>query len=190
MAQIGMLHPVFAPITSISGSTVSYGTGVVMGRAVAGSLQWQRDDGMLYGDDAVAESENAATGYTLDITTTELDEDVEVAVLGTTKNSTDSTFEEYNDPGPYGGHGYVQVIKRFGVLKYRAVWYPRISFARTSEESNTREQSVNWGTPQLHGIGMGVPDATSGKTLFRTKKVFTTAASAIAWLNGKANISA
>lgn len=187
MAQIGMLYPVFAPITSMSGSTISYGTGVVMGRAVAGTLNWQRDDATLYGDDAIAESDNSATGYTLDITTTELSEDAEVVVLGTTKNS--DTYEEYNNPGPDGGHGYIQVLKRFGETLYRGVWYPRISFARTSEESNTKGQNISWGTPQIHGTGMGVFDSTTGKTLLRKKQVFSTAASALAWLKGLANIT-
>lgn len=187
MAQIGMLHPVFAPITSISGSTVSYGSGVVIGRAVAGTLNWTRDDSSLYGDDAVAETDNAATGYTLDITATEMTEDTEVVVLGTTKNS--NTYEEYNQGGPDGGCGYVQVLKRYGTLYYRAVWYPKISFAKTSEETNTKGQSVTWGTPQIHGTGMGLYDQTTGKALLRKKQVFSTAASAIAWLDGLANVT-
>ena len=187
MAQIGMVYPVFAPISSISGSTITYGTGVVIGRAVAGSLQWTRDDAVLYGDDAVAESDNTATGYTLDITTTELPEDVETVILGTVKSG--GEYSEYNDPGPDGGMGYVQVLKRNGTLLYRGVWYPKISFARTSEESNTKGQSISWGTPQIHGTGMGVFDSTSGKTLLRKKQVFSSAASAIAWLKTLANIT-
>lgn len=187
MAQIGMLYPVFAPIQSMSGTTITYGTGVVIGRAVAGSLQWTRDDAVLYGDDAIAESDNTATGYTLDITTTEMTEDVESTILGTTKNS--NTYEEYNNPGPDGGMGYVQVLKRNGALLYRGVWYPRISFAKTSEDSNTRGQSIQWGTPQIHGTGLGVFDSTTGKSLLRKKQVFSTAASALAWLKGLANIT-
>lgn len=192
MARIGMLHPVFAPITAESGNTITYGAGVVMGRAVSGALNWQRDDGQLYGDDAVAETDNSITGYTLDVTTTEMTEESEVVVLGTLKNGTgnDVEYEETNQPGPYGGHGYVQVLKRFGVLIYRAIWYHKISFGVQSEETQTKGQSVTWGTPMVHGLGMAVYNDNSGKAKFRKKKLFTTAAAAIAYLDGLANIPA
>lgn len=188
MARIGMLHPVFAPIVAESGDTITYGSGVVMGRAVSGALSWQRSDGMLYGDDVVAETDNSITGYTLDVGTTEMTEDTEVVVLGTTKNA-DGEYEDTDEPGPYGGHGYVQVLKRFGVLLYRAVWYPKISFGVQSEETRTKGQSVEWGTPTVHGLGMAHYDNATGKAKFRKKKLFTSAAAAIAYLDGLANIS-
>ena len=188
MARIGMLHPVFTPIVSENGSAITYGAGVVMGRAVSGSVSWQRDDGQLYGDDAVAETDNSITGYTVDVATTELEEDVEVVVLGTIKND-DGEYEETGEPGPYGGHGYVQVFKRFGRLRYRAVWYHKVSFGVQTEETQTKGQTITWGTPTVHGLGMAVFDSLLGKSKFRKKKVFNNAADAIAWLDALANIS-
>lgn len=188
MARIGMLHPVFAPIVSEDGSAITYGAGVVMGRAVSGNVSWQRDDGQLYGDDAVAETDNSITGYTVDVATTELEEDVEVVVLGTIKNANDE-YEETGEPGPYGGHGYVQVFKRFGRLRYRAVWYHKVSFGVQTEETQTKGQTINWGTPTVHGLGMAVFDNLLGKSKFRKKKVFNDPADAIAWLDALANIS-
>lgn len=189
MARVGMLHPVFAPIQSETNGTITYGAGVVMGRGVSGNLSWQREDGMLYGDDAVAETDNGITGYTLDVTTTEMTEEVEKVVLGLEEDGEDEYWDT-GDPGPYGGHGYVQVIKRFGVMLYRALWYPKISFGVQNEETQTKGQNTTWGTPAVHGLGMAVYNNATGKNRFRKKKLFTGAAAAIAYLDNLANITA
>ena len=82
MAEIGMQYPVWAELTGDSNGTPVYGAGVVMGKAVSANLNWQREDNELYGDDVVAETDNSITGYTLDLTTTDLIETVENKVLG------------------------------------------------------------------------------------------------------------
>lgn len=188
MARIGMLHPVFSPITAESENDITYGAGVVLGRAVEGALNWQRADDQLYGDDAVAETDNSISGYTLDVTATEMTEDVEQVVLGTIKNDSDE-YEETNEPGPYGGAGYVQVLKRFGKLIYRAIWYYKICFGIQSEQTQTKGQAVTWGTPTVHGLGMAVYNDQSGKAKFRKKKKFNNAADAIAYLDGLGHVS-
>ena len=188
MAKIGMQHPVFAPIVSESGGTITYGAGVVLGRAVSGTVNWTRADDMLYGDDAVAETDNRISGYTLDVGSTEMTEDVEAVVLGTVKNA-NGEYEETDAPGPYGGHGYIQVLKRFGVMYYRALWYPKVSFGVQNESDQTKGQNATWGTPTIHGLGMPVYNDQSGKAKFRKKKVFSTLADAVAWLDALANIS-
>ena len=188
MASIGMMHPVFAPIVEESGGAITYGQGVVMGRAVSGTLNWERSDDKLYGDDAVAETDNSITGYTVDVASTELTEAAEMVVLGTTKNSNDE-YEETGDPGPYGGHGYIRVLKRFGVLYYLACWFHKVSFGVQTENSNTKGQTITWGTPTVHGLGMAVYNDATGKAKFRKKKLFNNVADAIAWLDALANIS-
>lgn len=189
MAEIGMQHPVWAPLTSESGNSLTYGTGMVMGRAVSANLNWQKEDNELYGDDVIAETDNSITGYTLDITTTELEEDVEAAILGLSKVGTTDEYEQTGDNTPYGGCGYIRVLTRRGVPLYKAVWYPKVQFSKNTEASNTKGKSINWGTPTLNGKGLGVYDDESGKAKFRKHQVFTTLAAAKAYLNSKANIS-
>jgi len=128
MAKIGLQYPVFAPITSEEGGAITYGSGVVMGRAVSANLTWETQDNKLYADDAVAETDNSITGYTLDIETSEMTEAVEAAVLGYAKVGSTEEYEVTDDGGPEGGCGYIQVLKRHGVLGYKAFWYPRIQF--------------------------------------------------------------
>ena len=139
------------------------------------------------GDDAVAETDQSITGYTLDLSTTYLEEGVESAILGLSVDGGEFTITD-DDP-PYGGCGYIRVLKRNGTRMYKAVWYPKIQFSQPNESSNTKQKSINWGTPTLNGKGLAYYDGTTGKARFRQQKVFTTLAAAKAYLNGKANIS-
>lgn len=189
MAEIGMQYPVWAELSSESGNTLTYGTGVVMGKAVSANLNWQKEDNELYGDDAVAETDQSLTGYTLDLGTTELSEDVESKVLGVAKVGSTDEYEVTDDDPPYGGVGYIRVLKRSGTRLYKAVWYPKVQFGRPNESSNTKQKSISWGTPTLSAKGLAAYDDASGKAKFRKQQVFTTLAAAKAYLNGKANIS-
>ena len=189
MAEIGMQYPVWAELTGESEGQPVYGTGLVMGKAVSANLSWQREDNELYGDDIVAETDNSITGYTLDLTTTDLVEEAEQKILGLEKVGSTDEYEQTGEPTPYGGHGYIRVLVRNGVRLYKAVWYPKIQFGKNSETSNTKGKSISWGTPTLNGKGMGIYNDESGKAKFRKQQVFTTMAAAKAYLNTKANIS-
>lgn len=189
MAQIGMQYPVWAELTSESGNTLAYGAGVVMGKAVDANLSWQKEDNELYGDDAVAETDQSLTGYTLDLGTTQLDEGVEAKVLGITKVGSTDEYEITDDDPPYGGCGYIRVLKRNGTRLYKAVWYPKIQFSHPNESDSTKQKSISWGTPKISGKGLAAYDDASGKAKFRKQQVFATLAAAKTYLNGKANIS-
>lgn len=189
MAAIGMKYPVWAELTSESNNTLSYGTGKVLGKAVSANLSWQKDDSDLYGDDAVAETDNGITGYTLDFGTTHLTEEQEAAVLGYKKVGSTDEYEITDDPSPYGGFGYYRVLKRNGVRMYKALWYPKLAFSKNSETDNTKQASISWGTPTLNAKGLAAYNDASGKAKFRMQQVFATEASARSYLNSKANIT-
>ena len=189
MAEIGMRYPVWAELTSESNNTLTYGTGVVMGKAVDASLNWQKEDNELYGDDAVQETDQSLTGYTLDLGTTDLEEGVEQKVLGVAKVGSTDEYEITDDDPPVGGCGYIRVMKRNNVRLYKAVWYPKIQFSHPNESSKTKEKSITWGTPKISGKGLAAYDDNTGKAKFRKQEVFTTLAAAKSYLNGKANIS-
>ena len=184
MAEIGMQYPVWAEMLTES----TYGTGMVMGKAVSANLQWQKEDNELYGDDAVAETDQSLTGYTLDISTTYLEEGVESAILGLEVDNTGEFTITDNDP-PYGGTGYIRVLKRNNTRLYKGVWYPKVQFSHPNETTNTKQRSISWGTPTLSGKGLAAIDGATGKNKFRQQKVFTTLTAAKTWLNGKANIT-
>jgi len=186
MAEIGMQYPVWAEMVTES----TYGTGMVIGKAVSANLSWKKEDNELRADDAVAETDTSITGYTLDLTTSALEESVESAILGYNKVGSTDEYEITDDDAPYGGVGYIRVLKRNGSRLYKAVWYPKVQFSAPNETSNTKQQSISWGTPTISGKGLAAFPDSSGKAKYRQQQVFTTLANAKAYLNGKANITA
>lgn len=183
MASVGMRYVIAAPITS-EASGITYGTPIVL-KAVEANLQWELDDSKLYADDAVAESEGSISGYTLDTTVDHLTDANEAALVGREKVGSTDEYETTDAPAPYSGCGYVRVLKKNGVRKFQAFFYPRLQFTLQNENARTREGSTTWGTPQLHGIGLAVYDDAAGKNKFRRQQTFETMAAAISYLNGK-----
>ena len=117
--------------------------------------------------------------------------DVKEALLGYTSSGNVLTVTE--DPAPYVGFGYIRKMRDNSsgsvVDSYEGWWYYRVQFSITSEETRTKERSIEWRTPTLSGRGTGVQLA-SGETLtFAVHESFATLAAAKSWLNGKAGIT-
>lgn len=182
MATIGMRYVVAAPITTESGADITYGAKQTM-KAVEAALNWERDDGKMYADDAVAETDGSVIGYTLDTTVDNMTDEQEAVLFGHELEG--GEYVVYGEAIPYSGLGYVRVLKKGGVMKYKALFYPKIQLTRQSENDKTKESSVTWGTVPMHGIGMAVFINSTGKNKFRTHKTFDTMASAVAYLDGK-----
>ena len=183
MATIGMRYVVAAPISSESGDTITYGTKQTM-KAVEASLNWERDDGKMYADDAVAETDGSVIGYTLDTTVDNMTDAQEAALFGHVKDGVTDEYTVYGEALPYSGLAYVRVLKKGGAMKYKGIFYPKIQLSRVSESDKTKEASVTWGTVQVHGVGMAVFMST-GKNKFRQHQTFDTMESAVAYVDGK-----
>lgn len=183
MAAIGMRYVVAAPVTSESGDTITYGTKQVL-KAVEASLTWELDDSKLYADDAVAETDGSITGYTLDTTVDDLADAQEAALCGYQKIGTSDEYAVEDDQAPVSGIGYIRVLKKGGVRRYKAFFYPKIQLSKQDESDKTKEASTTWGTAKLHGVGLAHYMA-NGKNRFRTHQTFDTIASAMAYLDGK-----
>ena len=64
MAYIGMRYPVAAPVTShTDGSAITYGTGFVIGNAVAANISFDVNDNPDYGDDIMIDNDTGISGY-------------------------------------------------------------------------------------------------------------------------------
>ena len=191
MAKVGMRHLVYAKVaTETPGTSITYSGGADLAPAVSGSLNYDRSDNPLYGDDVMQDNDNGITGFTLDIETTELSAANEAALLGLVADGTDATLYSVTDASaPYVGVGFVQVLRRKGVVSYRALWFPKVQFGISSEETQTRQQSIEWGTPTLNGKGFGVYLDATGKATFRMQKECETLAAAQTFLDTKAGIS-
>lgn len=191
-ANVGMQHPVFAPVSAYTpGTSITYGTGLVVAEAVSASLSWERSDGRFYGDDAQLDSDNGVLGYTIDFEPTGLTDAVRAALLGETAASSEYTIT--SDAAPEGGFGYVRVMRASGssgvAYSYEGWWFYKLRFGVSSEETRTKERNIEWRTPTLQGAGDGVSLDSSGKLSFAIHKTFDTLAAAVAYVNSKAGIT-
>jgi len=192
MAFIGMRKVVAAPIaTEPSGDMPTYSAGFVVGKAIVGNLTINRSDNPLFADDAIAENDNGITSMSLELGVDDIDEDTRVKLLGLVTEG-EGTSQQYLDTdasAPYVGTGYIRLRRRAGVTKYQALWYPKVQFSETAENTSTKSESIEWQTPTITGTVFGV-DGPNNSKVFRIKKLFDTEAAAYAWLtdSSKAHI--
>lgn len=158
MASIGLSKP-YAAVYSNTGSTVTYSSGAVCGKAV--SLDISLDDGsdnILYADNAPAESDNQFAGGTMTLGTDDLYADVmknfigmeEVAVSGTGLPTGAKWYKNNdNQVTPYLGFGAIAKKKVGGVIKYVAIVLHKIQFANLSQSLETQGETITWQTPEI-----------------------------------------
>ena len=192
MARVGMKHLVFATIgTENTGAAPTYASpGVVLGRAVRGSRTPNRYDGKLYGDDGLAESYNGIKDISVEVETTEIEE-ATAAVLGifkTVGSGVNLTYRMTNKPTPFGGCGWIETHVRKGVTYYVGFWIYKTQLGTGQEEARTLGDNMEYGTQSLTGTAMAAFTDTDGDDAYTDTKVFTSLTSAIAWLDGLANI--
>ena len=140
MAVIGLSKPYYG-IYSVSGTTVSYADGAVMGKATEANIEIDTtEDNNLYADNAIAETDRSFAGGTLTLSTDDLSQDVAKAILGLTENTitgiegvTDTSVKElvYDDTQttPYLGGGCRVKKKVGGAHKGRAAVPRRLPFS-------------------------------------------------------------
>lgn len=191
-ANVGMQHPVFAPISAYTpGTSITYSAGSVVAEAVSASLSWERADGRFYGDDIQLDSDNGVLGYTIDFEPSGLTDAMRAALLGEAKASSEYTIT--SDASPDGGFGYVRVMRSNSggsvAYSYEGWWFYKVKFSISSEETRTKERNIEWRVPTLSGSGDGVSLDNTGKLSFAVHQTFTTLAAAVAYVNGKAGIT-
>lgn len=197
MAYIGLRYPVAAPVaTETPGSPLTYSSGIVLGKAIAANLTWERNDNPLYADDTIAEDDNGITGGTIEFNADDLDDDQRELALGLVAEMSSGqtptktgVYKMTDAAAPYVGFGFIRVRRKAGTTSYQAVWICKVQFSENNENAQTKGQSIEWGTPTLNGRIMGVQEDNSGAILYRKHKLCTAEADAKAWLNGLAGIS-
>lgn len=189
MAVVGMRYPIAAPIeTYTEGTAITYGDNVVIAKAIRANVTYNRNDNPLYADDTVAENDTGLTSVDLELEVDKLTDAVRVALLGDEEIGTapNKAIEQTDASAPYAGYGFMRVLIESGVKKYQGVWFHRVQFFEPSEETNTKGETIEWGTPTLNAKAMGVRIDNSGKIKFQRRKVFDTASECMAWLDAHA----
>lgn len=187
-ANVGMVYPVASPVSAYTpGTGITYGTGKNFAEAISASLSWERSDGRFYGDDVQLDSDNGVLGYTIEFEPTGLDDDAREMLLGEVKSSGEYTITDAAAPDV--GFGYIRVMRDKGEVSYEGWWFYKLKFSVSSEETRTKERSIEWRTPTLSGSGDGVQLGASEDLSFAVHQTFSSLSAAKTWLNGKAGIT-
>jgi len=187
-ANVGMVYLVAATVATYTpGTSISYSSGTNFAEAVSASLSWDRADGHFYGDDVELDSDNGVLGYTIDIEPSGLSDAARHTLLGETASSDEYTITDAAAPDV--GFGYVRVMRNKGTVTYEGWWFHKAKFGVSSEETRTKERSVEWRVPTLQGVGAGVSLDSTGTLVFAVHKTFNDLSSAKAYLNSKAGIT-
>ena len=191
MAYIGMRNPVAAPIAShTDGSPITYGTGMILGPAVAANLTFDVADNPDYGDDIIIDNDNGINGYSATLETNNITAEGRAAVLGWKPVGTTVThYEVTGDAAPYVGWGFIRVKMFRGVRSYEAFWFHKSQFSPNGINASTKQRQVEWNHPQMSVQGMGVYLDNSGKVKYFDWMEFATEAAAQTWLYGRANVT-
>lgn len=189
MAYIGLRHCVAAPIAKENkGSLPTYGTAVLVGRAMTANVTFDRADITLEADDTTVEADNSITGGNVEIGIDDLDDAARVALLGDV--AVEEDFDEIGKAAPYVGIGYVRSRVYNGKTSYRGMWIMKTQFGSPSENAQTKGKQTNFQTPTISGSFMGV-ELEDGEMHFRRRsKWFDTAEDAIAWVDEIAGYTA
>lgn len=197
MAVIGLSKPYYG-IYSVSGTTVSYANGAVMGKATEANIEIDTtEDNNLYADNAIAETDRSFAGGTLTLSTDDLSQDVAKAILGLTENTitgiegvTDTSVKElvYDDTQttPYLGVGFIVKKKVGGAYKWRAVVLSKVMFSVPADAATTQGESIEWQVPELSATIMRDDSATH---MWKREATFTTEAQAEAYIKARLNIT-
>lgn len=189
-ANVGMVYPVAAPVSAYTpGTGITYGSGSNFAEAVSAALSWERADGHFYGDDVELDSDNGVLGYTIDFEPTGLSDAARALLLGEVKATSGSTYTITDAAAPDVGFGYIRVMRNKGTVSYEGWWFHKVKFGISSEETRTKERTVEWRVPTLQGVGAGVSLDATGVMAFAEHETFTTLTAAKTWVNTKANIT-
>lgn len=194
MAYIGMRNPVVAPITAhTDGSAITYGTGMILGPAVAATLNFDVADNPDYGDDIIIDNDNGVNGYSATLETNNITAEGRAMALGwQPKTGTGSTVTHYEVTGnaaPYVGWGFIRVKMFKGVRSFEAFWFHKSQFSPNGINASTKQRQIEWNHPQLSVQGMGVYLDNSGDVKYFDWMEFETEAAAQTWLYGRANVT-
>lgn len=185
-----MQYAVASPISAeTDGQAVTYGTGFRVGNAVAATITWNRTDNSHYGDDVEDARDNGITSGDIEFTNSGILATARSALLGDTKVGSTDEYEMSMDATPAVGFGYVRVIRKSGSIVYEGVWLHKVQFSENTINDNTKGESIEWGETVLNGRILAVRDNAGMVPHIMAHQEFSSLTAAIAYLNGKANIT-
>lgn len=162
MAYIGMRNPIVAPITErVDGSSITYGTPLVVGPAVRADVSFDIADNPDYGDDVIIDNDKGVNGYNVALETNDICKEARVVCLGWKANTTGDTnpvVTDYTVQGgaaPEVGLAYCRVKMFRGERVYEGFFMHALQFSDGNESASTKQKQISWNHPSMNGTGIG-----------------------------------
>lgn len=185
MASIGLTNIWFGKLTEAADGTPSYSNGQKLGKAVSASVSITNNSAMLYGEDALAESDTSFASGTITLGVTDDDDTIFAPLLGHT--ITDGEVKKTSsDAAPYVGVGRIITKVVNGARKYKVNFIYKVKFAEPNTENTTKGETVEFSTPEIEGTIASLGD-TAGT--WGVSKEFATKEEALTYLKGLLNIT-
>ena len=178
MARIGLTNIWFSPLTEASDGTATYEGATKLSKAVSTDFSPNTSDAKLYGDDALAESDNVSTGGTLTLGITEDDDTIFAPLLGHSIVDGETIYTG-DDAAPYVGVGYILTKMVNGARKYKVDFFYKAKFKDMQVSQQTKGESIEFTTPTVEG---NISVLSDGANTWRKSKTFDSLSNALAYL--------
>ena len=190
MAKIGIKGLVYAPYSSGGdGSAIVYTGGVALDDyMIRADLNEERSDVSFYADDHKIDAENGLTGVSISLELSNLTDALEKALLG----YTDGTGGELNvtdKDAPFVGVGFTRKERFKGAVTYHGYWIYKVQFAKDSDSTQTKGDSIDFQTETLTGNAMGVKLTSGGDTIYYSHIRNTAESTVVAWVKSKGGVT-
>lgn len=198
MAGVGLSYPYYGVYNfDAESGSVTYNQGGEIGKAVSADIEISTsEDNNLYGNNAIAETDRQFTGGTITLGTTNLSQEVSMAILGAVLQKleaipgvTDANVYELifdnRQQTPYLGISVIQKKMVNGTISWRAIVLCKVMFAIPSESFTTQGESVEWQTPEISGTIMR--DDTANQA-WKREATFTSEAQAQSYLKTRLGV--
>lgn len=191
MSYVGMRRLVAAPIESYAeGSPITYGSGMILGPAVAANINFDVADNPDCGDDVLINTDSGINGYNATMEVTQIYKEGRAMVLGWKPKGSPTTHYEVDGAAPPDiGWGFIHWGQENGVKIVEAYWFHRSQCSMNTISASTKKKQIEWGHPQLNVQGMGVYIDNTGEPKYFDWMEFESIAAAESWLFAKANIT-
>ena len=148
MATIGLDRLYYAPITEAANGNETYGTPLMLAKAISAELSIELAEATLYADDGAVEVVKEFQSATLTLSVDGIGRAVAAALTGATVDSKGVLISSSEDVGMPVAVGF-RAKKANG--KYRYFWLYRVKFGIPPTNLETKSDSITFSTPSIEG---------------------------------------
>lgn len=148
MATIGLKNLYYAPITEAADGTETYGTPVVLAKAISANIEINSDVATLYADDGADVIIREFTSGTLTLGTNNLSSDALEALVGAEVDSKGVLVQRGEDQPKPVAIGFQAKTAKGG---YKYFWLYRVVFGAPGDNLNTKGETIEFATPEIEG---------------------------------------